>query len=332
MPQQDVVLVTGGTGTVGQGLRALLEKDQALAKSRKWVFVGSQNANLRDSGATLELFHKHCPTHVLHLAAFIKGRHEMAKAKSDVLCANMEINQNVLKAARTIGGVRKVVSCLSSVAYPADTTREGAEDATEKDLHAGPPHDAVSGYAYSKRLLDVMSWTAREQYGCDFVTVCPTNIFGPTHSLRKDGPMFEANIAKCLDAKARGAEYHVWGSGRAIRQLLYSEDLARLLVWALDHYTDAETLNLTGAEVSVKEVAEAIAAACGFDGDVVFDADKPEGPARVAISGDKLAALHPGYEATSFAEAVRATVVASIANVRGTNPPGQDGGLNIDGS
>lgn len=318
--QQDVVLVTGGTGTVGQGLRALLEKDRTLAQSRKWVFVGSKDANLRDFGATLELFEKYRPTHVLHLAAFIKGRHEMAKAKSDVLCINMEINQNVLKAARAIGGVRKVVSCLSSVAYPADTTREGAEDATEKDLHAGPPHDAVIGYAHSKRLLDVLSRTAREQHGCDFVTVCPTNIFGPTHSLRMEGPMFEANIAKCLEAKASGGEYHVWGSGRAVRQMLYSEDLARLLVWALDHYTDAETVNLTGAEVSVKDVAEAIAAACGFRGDLVFDADKPEGPARVAISGEKLAALHPGYEATPFAEAVGATVASSLANVRGENP------------
>jgi nucleoside-diphosphate-sugar epimerase len=76
-------------------------------------------------------------------------------------------------------------------------------------------------YAHSKRILDFMTRCMREEHSVDFVTVCPTNIFGPKGNLRKDGPMFEANLAKCLEAKAAGEPYRCWGSGKPVRQLLY---------------------------------------------------------------------------------------------------------------
>merc|ERR1712070_1095357 len=157
---------------------------------------------------------------------------------------------------------KKLVSCLSSTTYPAARL----EDVTEAELQSGPPAEAVSGYANSKRMLDFLTKCAREQHGVDFVTVCPTNIFGTVATLRETGPLFEANLAKCLAAKRDNLPYKVWGTGEPRRQLLYSKDLAQMLLWALDSYSEAETINLTGSEVSVKDIAEAIAKACKFEG------------------------------------------------------------------
>ena len=99
-----------------------------------------------------------------------------------------------------------------------------------------------------------------------------------------------------------------------MRRLHRSKDLAKQLVWALDHYSDAETLNLTGAEVSVKEMATAIAAAVGYDGEIMFNPEQPDGQMRVALSDAKFRGLNPDYVATPFGAAVRESVEGSIGD------------------
>ena len=152
----------------------------------------------------------------LYVYPWATSPHGLLQLQSKSFSINLEINQNVLKCAR-LSGVKKLVSCLSSTAYPVSML----EDTTEEQLNLGPPAASVSGYAHSKRILEFMTQCMREEHGVDFVTVCPTNIFGPKRNLRKDGPMFEANLAKCLEAKAAGEPYRCWGSGKPVRQLLY---------------------------------------------------------------------------------------------------------------
>lgn len=299
----EIVLVTGGSGTVGRGVRELTEKSPDSKGKREWIFLASSDADLTDFSQVDALFESVKPTHVLHLAAVIKGRHEMAKLKGEIFMVNNDINQNVLKCA-VKHGVKKVVSCLSSTTYPVARL----EEVTEPELQNGPPAEAVSGYAHSKRMLDFLTRCMREQHNVDYVTVCPTNIFGTVATLRETGPLFEANLAKCLAAKQKGESYMVWGTGEPRRQLLYSKDLSRMLVWALDNYSDSETLNLTGTEVSVKDIAEAIAKACGFKGQIEYMVDKPDGPKRVAISNDKFWKLYPNFQTTSFSQAVEEVV------------------------
>merc|ERR1711865_1324609 len=216
----------------------------------------------------------------------------------DVFTVNMAINQNVLKCALA-HNCKKVVSCLSSTTYPVARL----EDVTEAELQNGPPHEAVSGYAHSKRMLDFLTKCAREQHGVDFVTVCPTNIFGTVAVLRETGPLFEANVAKCLAAKEKNLPYKVWGTGKPIRQLLYTKDLSRMLLWALDHYSEPETINLAGHEVSVKDIADAIAKACKFEGKIEYSPENPDGPLRVAISNAKFQRLCPDFKMTPFSKA-----------------------------
>lgn len=305
---EEVVLVTGGTGTVGRGIKELIEKDSKSKADRRWVFAGSADADLQDFASTKKLFESVKPTHVLHLAAVIKGRHEMAKLKADIFIANMKINQNVLQCALDCH-CKKVVSCLSSTTYPAARL----EDVTEAELQSGPVHESVSGYAHSKRMLDFLTRSMREQHGVDFVTVCPTNIFGTVATLRETGPLFEANLAKCLAAKKSNLPYMVWGTGEVRRQLLYTKDLARMLLWALDNYSEAETINFTGSEVSVKDIANAIAKACKFEGKIEYMVDKPDGPKRVAISDEKYMRLCKGIQPTPFEQACEEVVQEHLA-------------------
>merc|ERR1712046_4475 len=108
------------------------------------------------------------------------------------------------------------------------------------------------------------------------------------------------------------------GTGEPRRQLLYANDLAKMMVWALDNYSQGETLNLTGTEVSVKEIAEAIAEACKFNGKIEFMSDKPDGPKRVAIADDKFRRLCPNLKPTPFSQAVN-EVVQEHLGMNGTN-------------
>lgn len=304
---REVVLVTGGSGTVGRAVRELVEGDPEARGDREWTFTSSMDADLREYSQVHRLFAAVQPTHVLHLAAVVRGHKDMAKQRSVVFSANIEINQNVLKCAHLFR-VHKLVSCLSPLGYPAAMP----EDATEGELQNGPPPAAVSGYAHAKRMLDFMTQCMRVEHGVDFVTVCPASVFGPTgvefSGLRKDGSLFEATVARCLDAKQQGLPFRVEGSGRPVRQLLYSRDLARMLLWALDAYSEGETLNLPGTEVSVGELAMIVAASCGFTGQIVYEADKPDGPRRVTISGAKLQRTWPEYTPTPFRVAVAETM------------------------
>lgn len=297
-----MVLVTGGTGTVGRGIQDLVAADPKLRDGREWTFLGSKDCNLSDFESVKALFERVKPTQVLHLAAVIKGRHEMAKQKAEIFDVNVQINQNVLKCAQLVG-VKKLVSCLSSTSYPGAMLSQ-PEDIPESALHNGPPADAVSGYAHSKRMLDFVTRCMREQYSLDFVTVAPTNIFGTVATLRKDGPLFEANLAKVVEAKEQKVPMMVWGTGEVERQLVYTKDLSRMIVWALDNYSDAETLNLAGALVSVKEIVKTIAKSVKFEGAIEYMTDKPDGPKRVAVSDAKFRRLCPEFKSTPFETAV----------------------------
>lgn len=145
---------------------------------------------------------------------------------------NMLINDNVMEACR-VHGVQKLVSCLSTCIFPDKTTYP----IDETMIHDGPPHPSNEGYAYAKRMVDVMNRCYREQYGCRFTSVIPTNVFGPHDNFSiEDGHVIPGLIHKCFLAKRDGHPFVIWGSGSPLRQFIHSMDLGALLVWTLRHY------------------------------------------------------------------------------------------------
>ncbi|RQM17513.1 hypothetical protein B5M09_013173, partial [Aphanomyces astaci] len=286
-----VVLVTGGTGLVGRAVQA--EVQASSLSNETWIFVGSADADLTDLAATQRLFDTHRPTHVLHLAARVGGLFKQLHEPVEFFRANAAMNDNVLACAHALG-VTKVISMLSTCIFPDKTSYP----IDESMLHLGPPHPSNLGYAVAKRNLDILSQCYVREYGDHFACVIPTNVYGPHDNFHlQDAHVIPALVHKCWLAKKAGAtSFVVGGSGAPLRQFIYSHDLAKLLVWAVHSYEDvSQPLILAGDddELSIRDVALAIAHAMEFNGQVTFDTTQPDGQLKKTATNAKLRQLHP---------------------------------------
>jgi len=307
-----VVLVTGGTGLVGKGIEAHLKRS-GENPNEKWVFLSSKEGDLRKFEDTKKIFEKYHPTHVIHLAALVGGLFKNMRNKLGFFYDNMDINRNVLECSKDFK-VEKVISCLSTcifpdkIAYPIDETK----------VHDGLPHPSNEGYAFAKRMLDVMNRMYHEKYGCKFTSIIPTNIFGPHDNFNlEDGHVLPGLIHKCYTAKQTGADFVVWGTGAPLRQFIYSEDLGALIVWALHNYEDLHPIILSVGEedeVSIADAAKTVTETMDFHGKLVFDTSKSDGQFKKTASNKKLLSLYPGFKFTPFKQAMKNTVDWFVAN------------------
>lgn len=304
---KEVILVTGGSGLVGTALKEFSEKQ--ANPQEDWVFLASGDGDLRDIDQTRAIFRKHRPTHVIHLAVLLMGGHSMKDSKVELWEYNNRMNENVLKVSREFS-VQKLVSCLSSFAYPLEL----AEVADESTLHSGLPHGNIETYAMSKRILDVLSRSYRDQYGSNFITVLPTNIFGPSAGFRTGGPIIEGVISRTLQAVETGGALQLYGTGAPKRQFLYSKDCAALMYWALRNYNESETINFVGDEIPIGDCVKQVIANLEYKGKTDTDTSRPDGPLTRTLDGSKLAKLYPGFKATPFEQALKETCDWSKVN------------------
>lgn len=311
-PETKVVVVTGGSGLVGRAIQKVISEDPD-AKNERWIFLTSKDGNLIERSDTEEIFRKHQPTHVVHLAARVGGLfHNMAK-KVQFYRENIIMNDNVMECCR-IYGVKKLVSCLSTCIFPDKTTYP----IDETMLHDGPPHKSNLGYSVAKRMVDCMNHCYNEQYGCQFTSIIPANIYGPHDNFNiEDGHVIPGLIHKSYIAKQTGKEFTIWGSGKPVRQFIFSEDLARLTVWVLRNYKEIEPIILCGdeeSEVSIADISRTIAEAMGYDKEVRCDATKADGQLKKTASNKKLRSYLPDYKFKPIQEGIKESVDWFVAN------------------
>ncbi|KAL3271553.1 hypothetical protein HHI36_022030 [Cryptolaemus montrouzieri] len=312
MSSSKIILVTGGTGLVGKAIEELVTSQKR--ENEKWIFLSSKDANLCDFKATKEIFVKHGPTHVIHLAAKVGGLFDNMSNNLDFLRDNLHINDNVLQASYETG-VEKVVSCLSTCIFPDKTSYP----IDESMVHNGPPHNSNFGYSYAKRMIDVMNKAYNQQYGCQYTSVIPCNVFGPYDNYNlKSGHVIPALIRKCHEVVSVGGnQFTVFGSGKPLRQFIYSKDLAKLFVWVLFEYNEIEPIVLSvdeTSEVSIKQLAEEITKAFNYKGEIVFDITKADGQYKKTASNAKLRKYLPNFEFTPFSTAIKESVDWYIKN------------------
>ncbi|KAH7101203.1 epimerase-domain-containing protein [Auriculariales sp. MPI-PUGE-AT-0066] len=313
-----VILVTGGTGLVGTAIKHVIETEPVGSRFGKkagetWIFASSKDGDLKDAASTKALFDKYRPTHVIHLAALVGGLFGNMKYKLSFLRDNILINDNVLHASHE-HGTQKVISCLSTcvfpdkVAYPLD----------ESKIHLGPPHQSNFGYAHAKRMVDVQNHAYNDQFGSKFTSAIPTNIFGPHDNFDLEGShVIPGLIHKCYLAKKTNTPFVVAGTGKPLRQFIYSRDLAKLFIWQLREYDEIDPVILSvgeDEEISIKEVADAIVKAVGFQGDYQFDSTKADGQFRKPASNQKLLGLIGEFKFTPFDQAMQETVSWFLQN------------------
>lgn len=295
------ILVTGGTGLVGSAIRSI----SLSYPTYEFIFLSSKNCDLTNWEQTYNFFNEFKPDYVIHLAANVGGLFKNMKYKVDMLESNFLINSNVLKASHLIK-VKKLVACLSTCIFPDKTTYP----INESMLHLGPPHHSNDAYAYAKRILEIQCKAYREQYGDNFVCVIPTNIYGPNDNFNlEDAHVIPALIHKCYLAKQSNSPFEIAGTGSPLRQFIYSEDLAKLIMCVLECYADTEPIILSvneDEEISIRNLAIIIADEFEYK-NIIWDESKPDGQFKKTADNSKLKNLID-FEFTDLKIGIKKTI------------------------
>ena len=273
------ILVTGGSGLVGYSLKKI---------KPEYIYLSSKDCDLTNYKNTYDLFKKHKPTHVIHLAAYVGGLYKNMKQKVDMLEKNTIMNINVLKICHELN-IDNVISCLSTCIFP-DKTNYPID---ESMLHNGPPHHSNDAYAYSKRLLDTLSKSYREQYNRNYICIIPCNIYGENDNYSlEDGHVIPSLIHKAYLSKKNNLPFIIKGTGKPLRQFIYSQDLSKLIIWCLENYKDKESIILAdNKEYSIKYIGEIIAKNFNIK-DIKFDNNFSDGQYKKTADNSKLIKLY----------------------------------------
>ncbi|XP_076040150.1 GDP-L-fucose synthase-like isoform X1 [Oratosquilla oratoria] len=300
-----VIMVTGSSGMVGHGIQLALEEDKK--PNEKWIFLSSKDADLRDREATKILFEKYKPTHVVHLAAKVGGLFNNMEHNCDFYTVNNQMDSVVLDLCKEYK-VQKAVSSLCTCIFPEKITYP----IDETMLHNGPPHFSSYGYSYAKRMIEVMNYVYNDQYGCQFTSIIPCNVFGPHDNFNlTGGHMLAGLIHKAYLAERYDQPFVIWGTGKPLRQFIYSVDLGRLIIWVLREYPEIEPIILAADEedeISIRDTGELVVKAFGYQGEIVHDVSKSEGQFKKTASNAKLRKYLPDFKFTPIKQAIEETV------------------------
>lgn len=304
------ILVTGGSGMVGMALKKILPDA---------IYISSKEADLREDTSASCVINFHQPDIVIHLAAKVGGVLGNKEKIADFFEENMQINLNVLKYSKECR-VKKVISLLSTCIYPDDVKYPLTED----QIHNGFPHSSNYGYAFAKRSLDIQSRVYREQYGCNFITAVPNNVFGPFDNFHlENSHVIPAMIRKIYEAKLKNKDVILWGDGSPLREFTYSEDIAHTILFLLDNYDGATPINIgNNSEISIKTLAETIASVLQYSGKIIWDTSKPSGQQKKPSLTKKLMDLGYKHKHIVFEDGIERTCewfVKNYPNVRGIN-------------
>ena len=261
------ILITGGSGLVGKAIQKIANKLYNKNKYQ-WVFLSSKDCNLLNRNDVELVWNRENPDIVIHLAANVGGLFKNMNFKVDMYEKNTLMNFNVLQVSHE-KNVNNLVCCLSTCIFPDKTEYP----INEKMLHNGSPHFSNDAYAYSKRMLEVHCNAYREQYGRNYRCVIPTNIYGPYDNFNlEDAHVIPALIHRCYLAKLHNNDFMVKGSGKPLRQFIFSEDLAYYILWYTLQYKGIKTMIIANDnEYSIKEIATEISKNFGWENRLVFN-------------------------------------------------------------
>jgi GDP-L-fucose synthase len=279
------VFVAGHRGLVGSAIRRRLTAEggyELLLRSRRQL-------DLRDAAAVRTFFESERPDYVFLAAAKVGGIHANATYPADFLRDNLAIELAVIDAAARTG-VERLLFLGSSCIYP----RLAPQPMREEYLLTGPLEPTNEPYAVAKiagiRLCDAY----RQQHGCRFFSVLPTNLYGPNDNFDlENSHVLPAFIRRFHEAaEARAPSVTLWGSGEPRREFLHVDDLADACVFLMKHYDGDETLNIgVGEDIAIRELADVVRDVVGYEGEIEWDPSRPDGAPRKLLDVQRLHAL-----------------------------------------
>jgi len=291
------ILVTGANGLVGSQFKDVMGITSRIGDLR--------NPQMVDKIFSVYTDREHNVDRVIHCAAKVGGVGGNIKYKGEFFYDNIMINTNVIESARKYG-VTKLVAFLSTCIFPDNVEYP----LTELKIHAGKPHFSNDAYAFAKRMSEVQIRAYREQYGLNYTSVIPTNIYGPNDNFNiENGHVIPSLIHKCYLARENKTDLTIWGSGKPLREFISSKDVAELTLWVLDNYNESEPIILSNSEeISIKDIVEIIVELMNFKGNVIFDTDKPDGQFRKPSDNTKLKRYLPKYKFTPIQDGLKETI------------------------
>ena len=333
MDKNAKIYVAGHRGLVGS---ALMRKLEALGYTN-FVIRTHAELDLIDQAATTAFFVREKPEYVFLAAAKVGGIHANSTYAADFIRENLAVQTNVIHAAYE-NKVRRLLFLGSSCIYP----KLAPQPMKEEYLLTGPLEPTNRAYAIAKIAGIEMCWSYNRQYGTRYLSVMPTNLYGPGDNYHPENShVIPALLRKFHEAKTTGAKsVTVWGSGRPRREFLYSDDMADGCVFLMN-LADEKYASLLGSDeaqsgrfepplinvgmgddVTIGDLALAVGQATGFAGDIVFDASKPDGTPRKLLDVSRLTAL--GWKArTSLADGLEAAYADYRAGAPGTSAQGR---------
>jgi GDP-L-fucose synthase len=290
MKQSDKIYVAGHRGMVGSALVSLL-KARGFANL---ITRARAEVDLRDKRAVRDLFVEESPEVVILAAAKVGGIKANMDAPVEFLIENLQIQNNVIHAAHEVGA-RKLLFLGSSCIYP----KFAPQPIPESALLSGPLEPTNEPYAIAKIAGIKLCQAFAREYGANFISVMPTNLYGPGDDFDLEtSHALAALLRKAHEAKMSGAgEMIVWGTGKPRREFLHVDDLAAAVLFLLEKYDSPEIINVgCGEDISIRKLAEVICDVVGFRGELKWDRSKPDGTPRKLLDVSKIKKL--GWQPT----------------------------------
>ena len=272
----------------------------------------SQELDLRSQQAVADFFASEKPAYVFLAAAKVGGIVANNTYRADFLYENLAIQNNVIHAA-FVNQVTKLMFLGSSCIYP----KLAPQPLKESYLLTGLLESTNEPYAIAKIAGIKMCEAYRAQYGCNYISVMPTNLYGPNDNYDlQNSHVLPAMIRKFHEAKVRGDQsMELWGTGSPMREFLYADDLAEACLFLMETYNEAELVNIgTGVDVTIKELAETVQKIVGFTGEIKWDTNRPDGTPRKLMDVSKLHGL--GWKnRTELSDGIQLAYQDFLANV-----------------
>ncbi len=294
--------VTGGAGFLGSHL---VEKMQLRGAEEIFVPLAG-DYDLTCTGDIQRMYDDARPDVVIHLAAVVGGIGANRERPGEFFYKNLMMGVQLIEEAR-LRGVEKFVAIGTICAYPKFTPVPFMEE----DLWNGYPEETNAPYGLAKKMLLVQCQSYRQQYGFNGIFLLPVNLYGPRDDFDpRTSHVIPALIKKCVDARESAADHiTAWGTGKVSREFIYAEDAAEGILRATEHYNSPEPVNIgTGCEITVGDLARKIAGLTGFEGEIRWDTEKPDGQPRRCLDTSR-AEREFGFRAqVDFDEGLRRTI------------------------
>ena len=298
------ILVTGGYGLIGTGIQNYIRR---INSRDNYIFLSSKDCDLRSMEQTDRIFVEYAPDYVIHLAARVGGLYANMNYPVEFYRDNVLMNDVVMQLCKKYK-VKKLISCLSTCIFPDRVTYP----IDETMVHLSPPHPSNDASSYAKRMVDVMNHAYNREYGCNFTSIIPTNVYGSHDNFHlQNAHVIPSLIHKAYLANVNKTDFVVYGSGTPLRQFIFNEDLGELIVWSLFNYESIDPILLSvdeKDEVSIKDVALIIAECFNIPNDrIKFDTTKADGQYKKTASNAKLRSYLPIYEFKNLKEGIQET-------------------------